>query len=207
MFAWQHGPSIALRRSQSIRVCTGSRAATRHLCPHAPNEEGDAEKRRLNTSTICQGISRNVVGMPGFEPGTSCTPSRRASQAALHPDWPPYRRACPHLRRDALPRSRFVDPRRRAASGAGVGAGAPLPPPRRGLSDSISRIARKPRRTRSSCRRVSVETAPDDGSSNGSSSSCVPCSSSSRRRAPAIVRPSPKTSCFNRCTRSTSAGR
>src|SRR6187402_1000317 len=28
--------------------------------------------------------------MPGFEPGTSCTPSRRASQAALHPDWPWY---------------------------------------------------------------------------------------------------------------------
>ena len=24
--------------------------------------------------------------MPGFEPGTSCTPSRRASQAALHPE-------------------------------------------------------------------------------------------------------------------------
>lgn len=27
-----------------------------------------------------------LVGMPGFEPGTSCTPSRRASQAALHPE-------------------------------------------------------------------------------------------------------------------------
>ncbi len=32
------------------------------------------------------GQSQKVVGMPGFEPGTSCTPSRRASQAALHPD-------------------------------------------------------------------------------------------------------------------------
>src|SRR5689334_13679709 len=28
---------------------------------------------------------QKLVGMPGFEPGTSCTPSRRASQAALHP--------------------------------------------------------------------------------------------------------------------------
>lgn len=31
-------------------------------------------------------VGRKLVGMPGFEPGTSCTPSRRASQAALHPD-------------------------------------------------------------------------------------------------------------------------
>ena len=27
-----------------------------------------------------------MVGLPGFEPGTSCTPSKRASQAALQPD-------------------------------------------------------------------------------------------------------------------------
>jgi hypothetical protein len=27
-----------------------------------------------------------LVGLPGFEPGTSCTPSRRASQAAPQPD-------------------------------------------------------------------------------------------------------------------------
>ena len=29
---------------------------------------------------------RNLVGPPGFEPGTSCTPSKRASQAAPRPD-------------------------------------------------------------------------------------------------------------------------
>ena len=28
-----------------------------------------------------------MVGLPGFEPGTSCTPSKRASQAALQPDF------------------------------------------------------------------------------------------------------------------------
>ena len=27
-----------------------------------------------------------LVGPPGFEPGTSCTPSKRASQAAPRPD-------------------------------------------------------------------------------------------------------------------------
>jgi hypothetical protein len=29
---------------------------------------------------------RNLVGPPGFEPGTSCTPSKRASQAAPRPE-------------------------------------------------------------------------------------------------------------------------
>src|SRR5205823_1817368 len=31
---------------------------------------------------------RNLVGLPGFEPGTSCTPSKRASQAAPQPEFP-----------------------------------------------------------------------------------------------------------------------
>ena len=31
---------------------------------------------------------RNLVGLPGFEPGTSCTPSKRASQAAPQPESP-----------------------------------------------------------------------------------------------------------------------
>ena len=29
---------------------------------------------------------KRLVGPPGFEPGTSCTPSRRASQAAPRPE-------------------------------------------------------------------------------------------------------------------------
>ena len=29
---------------------------------------------------------RGLVGLPGFEPGTSCTPSKRASQAAPQPE-------------------------------------------------------------------------------------------------------------------------
>ena len=29
---------------------------------------------------------RYLVGLPGFEPGTSCTPSKRASQAAPQPE-------------------------------------------------------------------------------------------------------------------------
>src|SRR5580658_4793105 len=33
--------------------------------------------------TLNQGV---MVGLPGFEPGTSCTPSKRASQAAPQPD-------------------------------------------------------------------------------------------------------------------------
>src|SRR5712672_1586848 len=34
-----------------------------------------------------------MVGLPGFEPGTSCTPSKRASQAAPRPD--PYQCTLP----------------------------------------------------------------------------------------------------------------
>jgi hypothetical protein len=31
---------------------------------------------------------QTLVGLPGFEPGTSCTPSKRASQAAPQPELP-----------------------------------------------------------------------------------------------------------------------
>ncbi len=34
---------------------------------------------------ICKSLS-SLVGPPGFEPGTSCTPSKRASQAAPRPE-------------------------------------------------------------------------------------------------------------------------
>src|SRR5580700_6216774 len=34
---------------------------------------------------LCNSL-RNLVGPPGFEPGTSCTPSKRASQAAPRPE-------------------------------------------------------------------------------------------------------------------------
>jgi hypothetical protein len=33
----------------------------------------------------CKRLKR-LVGPPGFEPGTSCTPSKRASQAAPRPE-------------------------------------------------------------------------------------------------------------------------
>ena len=36
-------------------------------------------------SGVCKSL-RNLVGPPGFEPGTSCTPSKRASQAAPRPE-------------------------------------------------------------------------------------------------------------------------
>ncbi len=31
-------------------------------------------------------LRKTLVGPPGFEPGTSCTPSKRASQAAPRPE-------------------------------------------------------------------------------------------------------------------------
>src|SRR5262252_10212497 len=34
---------------------------------------------------VCKSL-RGLVGLPGFEPGTSCTPSKRASQAAPQPE-------------------------------------------------------------------------------------------------------------------------
>ncbi len=37
----------------------------------------------LNGREYC---GRKMVGLPGFEPGTSCTPSKRASQAAPQPE-------------------------------------------------------------------------------------------------------------------------
>ena len=33
-----------------------------------------------------RGAENNMVGVKGFEPSTSCSQSRRATQAALHPD-------------------------------------------------------------------------------------------------------------------------
>ena len=33
-----------------------------------------------------RGAKNNMVGVKGFEPSTSCSQSRRATQAALHPD-------------------------------------------------------------------------------------------------------------------------
>src|SRR5947209_13407976 len=35
---------------------------------------------------MARNLLRNLVGPPGFEPGTSCTPSKRASQAAPRPE-------------------------------------------------------------------------------------------------------------------------
>ena len=43
------------------------------------------QTRVLSRSAGCKSL-RNLVGLPGFEPGTSCTPSKRASQAAPQPD-------------------------------------------------------------------------------------------------------------------------
>ncbi len=45
------------------------------------------DSRRSNPMCplICNSL-RNLVGPPGFEPGTSCTPSKRASQAAPRPE-------------------------------------------------------------------------------------------------------------------------
>ena len=50
-----------------------------------PKARRDAAESASRPSNETDGRVR-LVGMPGFEPGTSCTPSRRASQAALHPE-------------------------------------------------------------------------------------------------------------------------
>ncbi len=42
----------------------------------------DGSRRKVS---ICKYLSY-LVGPPGFEPGTSCTPSKRASQAAPRPE-------------------------------------------------------------------------------------------------------------------------
>src|SRR5437899_10965508 len=39
-----------------------------------------------NRTTARKSLLRNLVGLPRFELGTSCTPSKRASQAAPQPD-------------------------------------------------------------------------------------------------------------------------
>ena len=45
----------------------------------------DRRERLFRTSGFRKAL-RVLVGLPGFEPGTSCTPSKRASQAAPQPD-------------------------------------------------------------------------------------------------------------------------
>ena len=45
----------------------------------------DSRIGRRDVVFACNSL-RNLVGLPGFEPGTSCTPSKRASQAAPQPD-------------------------------------------------------------------------------------------------------------------------
>ena len=48
-----------------------------------------------------------MVGLPGFEPGTSCTPSKRASQAAPQPECnslAPRRKLTPDSRVRSSPR-------------------------------------------------------------------------------------------------------
>jgi hypothetical protein len=61
---------------------------------HLYNLRASARYRSKRSSPSCVKVAKGVkpfkdlvlVGPPGFEPGTSCTPSKRASQAAPRPD-------------------------------------------------------------------------------------------------------------------------
>ncbi len=74
---------IRLSRARAMRTKCGSQTAAvsrprRRIRRHPPTSR--ACFQRLTTH------SKNRVGMAGFEPATSCSQSRRANQAALHPD-------------------------------------------------------------------------------------------------------------------------
>ena len=117
--------------------------------------------------------SGRLVGMPGFEPGTSCTPSRRATRLRYIPNGQVCSLRGPSSLRDGglvaaalgRPRARkgFLGRRSLARPFAGAGGRS---------AESMSSSARRPSRTPSIRARVSLETAGATGSSNGSSSSC-----------------------------------
>src|SRR5215510_14672097 len=49
--------------------------------------DSSLDSRRNRTEIAgCLTLWKVMVGLPGFEPGTSCTPSKRASQAAPQPE-------------------------------------------------------------------------------------------------------------------------
>jgi hypothetical protein len=56
---------------------------------------GDFLEGQERHSNYCMGL----VGLPGFEPGTSCTPSKRASQAAPQPEFSLFYRMQPSERK------------------------------------------------------------------------------------------------------------
>jgi hypothetical protein len=41
--------------------------------------------RNMDAEPDSEAVSGLVIGVPGFEPGTSCPPDKRANQAAPHP--------------------------------------------------------------------------------------------------------------------------
>src|SRR5215469_9410407 len=88
---------------------TGTQVREPEAESHSPRDYGDGEPKREPTCAVTQrscatsgtakrseppawmahaGLilhSKNRVGMAGFEPAASCSQSRRANQAALHP--------------------------------------------------------------------------------------------------------------------------
>lgn|GEM_PF-6282303 len=58
----------------------------RHIDAHYQISVFPPQKPRPYRYNSCR-IYCEIVGMPGFEPGTSCAQGRRASRAALHPDF------------------------------------------------------------------------------------------------------------------------
>src|SRR6185369_3060266 len=57
------------------------------------------QRETFRTSRVRKSL-RYLVGLPGFEPGTSCTPSKRASQAAPQPE--PYKFSIRRHARDTI---------------------------------------------------------------------------------------------------------
>ena len=108
---------------------------------HDPGKP-ERQSRRHSRALTCRGAP-DLVGMPGFEPGASCSQSRRANQAAPHPVRPGTARP-----NRSLPRLPCVFPRAgpwAAARGARArpGCGPGLPgtgtlsmPPRRAPAHS-----------------------------------------------------------------------
>ncbi len=51
------------------------------------DESSRIEQKSLENMGFCGGNEqKKEIGLAGFEPTTSCTPSKRASQAALQPE-------------------------------------------------------------------------------------------------------------------------
>ncbi len=80
MFVWH---PVVKTSDWCLPICRGGNPTIQTTS--RPHGSGKSKKARCCFQRRARKASK-IVGLAGFEPTTSCTPSKRASQAALQPD-------------------------------------------------------------------------------------------------------------------------